>query len=146
MKLTKITIDDVLAFYHSGKIKLGLDFHGVINKAPAMFVDLAKEVRRRGGEVHVLTGSPDDAALDRDMRSFNGGKRWWDYIFSITDHLLAKGIPYKIDAKGGKVFPDSEWDSAKAEYCESKGITVHIDDSETFLSCFMTPCLLYVQE
>jgi len=146
MKLTKITIEDVLAFHHGGKLKLGLDFHDVIDKAPAMFVDLAKKVRCRGGEVHVLTGSPDDAALDRDLRSFNGGKRWWDYIFSITDHLLAKGIPYTIDARGGKVFAESYWDSAKAEYCENEGITVHIDDSETFLSCFTTPCLLFVYE
>ena len=139
-------MEDVLVFHHGGTFKLGLDFHGVVDACPAMFIDLARRIRRRGGEVHVLTGSPDDAALEQLMLSLNRGKRWWDRVFSITDHLLAKDIPYTIDARGGKVFPDSDWDSAKSGYCEKYGITVHVDDSKTFLQYFTTPCLLFVQE
>ena len=146
LKVSTVTVDDVLPFHHGATFKLGLDFHGVIDASPAMFVELAKGIRRRGGEVRVLTGSPYDAALEQQMLALNRGKRWWGRVFSITDHLLAKGIPYTIDAKGGKVFPDSDWDTAKAVYCEENGITVHVDDSETFLQYFTTPCLLFVRE
>nr|MDO8114448.1 hypothetical protein [Candidatus Sigynarchaeota archaeon] len=140
-----VTVKDVLSHHHGGRFKLGLDFHGVVDKFPVIFIDLAKSIHRGGGEVHVLTGSPDDAKLEKELLSLNAGKRWWDRVFSITDHLLAKGITYRIDSIGGKVFPDSDWDSAKAEYCEKNGISVHIDDSETFLKHFKTACLLFKQ-
>jgi nicotinamide-nucleotide adenylyltransferase len=128
-----------------GKLKIGFDLHGVVDKKPAHFVALANSVRRGGGEVHVITGQSRDGVLERELLSYNGGIKWWDAIFSITDQLLATSVPYTIDEIGGKAFPDADWDSAKAKYCEKEGMTFHVDDSSVFGKFFKTPYLLFQQ-
>jgi len=128
-----------------GKIKVGLDLHGVVDKRPGHFIALANSVRRGGGEVHVITGQSHDTVLERELLSYNGGIKWWDAIFSITDQLLATSVPYTIDEIGGKIFPGADWDAAKAKYCEKEGMTFHVDDSGVFGKYFKTPYLLFQQ-
>ena len=40
------------------KLKIGLDFHGVITDNPEYFKVFANEALRRGYEIHIISGGP----------------------------------------------------------------------------------------
>ena len=40
------------------QLKIGLDYHGVVNVRPEYFAAFAREAFRRGHEVHIITGGP----------------------------------------------------------------------------------------
>lgn len=43
---------------NADKLKIGLDFHGVITDNPEYFKVFANEALRRGYEIHVISGGP----------------------------------------------------------------------------------------
>jgi len=111
--------------------KLGLDWHGVIDKYPKIFKMLSRLILLSGGEVHIITGHSWDNKFKRKLKKIWGTSDW-NYKFSITDYLTDKGLPFEIGADSGKYFELSKWNSAKAIYCKKHNIDLMIDDSEEY--------------
>lgn len=130
-KFTKITESK------SNPIKIGLDFHGVIDAMPEFFSFFSNAIIKAGGEIHILTGglTNDDKNI---LQKYNIK---YTKFFSINDYHKEKGTPVKgIHPKYG--FPmvdDIEWDKAKADYCKREGISLHIDDTLAYNDYFTTP-------
>lgn len=64
-------------------LKIGLDFHGVINDNPVYFSRFTAEAVRRGYEVHIITGGPSHKVkelLDKWNICYTA-------VFAILDYL-----------------------------------------------------------
>jgi len=110
------------------KVKLGLDYHGVIDHDPEYFAALSARLSMYGGEVHVLTGQRDTPALRKDLDGL--GIRY-THVFSISSHHEAAGTKMWEDERGPWMDGDV-WDKSKAEYCAKNGIHIHFDDSDKY--------------
>lgn len=119
----------------TGIIKLGLDIHGVIDKAPELFTLISK----LPVEVHIITGIKQelDDQVPEDLE--------YDYWFSIHQHLEDEGVEFRIDEKGRPWCDATLWDNAKAEYCKKHNITMLIDDSPHYADTFSALDTLYLQ-
>lgn len=130
-------------FYKNG-MKLGLDFHGVIDADPNFFVDLSNlVVYKLLGEVHIVTGSPYSEKLFQRLVAYNGGRPFWTHFFSIQTFMTEKGFKHILDDKGYPHFAPADWNLVKGNYCQEHGIDMHIDDQWEYLQHFTTPCMLY---
>ena len=68
-------------------LKIGLDFHGVINDNPVYFSRFTAEAVRRGYEVHIITGGPSHKVkelLDKWNICYTA-------VFAILDYYDAQG-------------------------------------------------------
>ncbi len=118
-------------------IKLGLDLHGVIDSYPEKFVKLSKAIIAGGGEVIICTGSRNDEKLVAQLMGYNEYKeQWWTSIFSITDFLIASGIPHTPSADGGVKVESEAWDRVKGDWARREDIDLHIDDSPEYAKYF----------
>lgn len=119
-------------------LKIGMDFHGVINQNPLYFKELACELIRRGHEVHIITGGP----CETITQTLEKMKFCYTQSFAILDHYEGLGmVEYAGD--GGFHIDDKLWDTAKAKYCKAWNIDLHIDDSLVYLQYFETPYCRY---
>lgn len=123
------------------KIKIGLDFHGVITDRPEYFSAFSKAVKERGYELHIITGGPRKTVEDY-LKSHN---IYYTVVFAILDFYDAQG-EVKYFSNGEFKVPDKLWNSAKAEYCLSQGINIHIDDGTQYEKWFTTPFCHYEAE
>ncbi|CAM0066862.1 hypothetical protein VPHD485_0201 [Vibrio phage D485] len=119
----------------TGIIKLGLDIHGVIDKAPELFTLISK----LPVEVHIITGIKEE--LDDHVPDELEYDKW----FSIHQHLEDKGVVFSYDEKGRPWCDPKLWDDAKAEYCKEHNITMLIDDSPNYVDSFAALDTLYLQ-
>ncbi len=122
----------------SSPLKIGLDFHGVINKRPKFFAEFTNLALQRGYEIHIITGGP--LTVVKEMLD-----KWrvrYSYIFAILDFYgTVSNVTY---FENGEVkVPPQLWDTAKAEYCMLNGINMHIDDSSEYVRWFSTPYCHY---
>ncbi len=119
-------------------LKIGLDFHGVINTRPSYFKDFTEYAEAAGHQIYVITGGPAKA-----IESFL--KAWgikYTGLFTILDYYAAEGkVTYFPD--GHFKIPDELWDTAKAKYCRQHKIDIQIDDSEVYGRAFVTPFCRY---
>ncbi len=126
-------------------MKLGLDFHGVIDTHAHAFSDITYALIQCGNEVHIITGATEKECLPL----LEARKIKFTHFFSITDHLIGdlsedevreKFIFDKFDRP---LFDEKEWNEAKAIYCYDNAIDLHIDDTEFYNEYFKTPfCLM----
>ncbi len=123
---------------NKASLKIGLDFHGVITGRPEYFAAFSQEARRRGHEIHIITGGP----YEEVRRQLEEWKIWYSRLFAIYDYYDAKGAVSRFENGEYKV-PDMLWDTAKAEYCSHNGINIHIDDSSRYVRWFLTPYCHY---
>ena len=116
----------------NNSLKVGIDFHGVIDTFPEKFKQLAYALVKDGAEVHVVTGQQLDETMEKALER---AEIRFTHYFSIVDHLIEKGVPLKwVD---GQPYADKAlWDSAKAEYCKVQGIDFMIDDSSAYREAF----------
>ena len=113
-------------------MKIGLDIHGVINKNPKKFVDLALKFRARGDLIYIITGETLSNDLINELLSYNNNERFWDELVSIQDNLLSFIVPTGTDKKGRPVFDDYRWDSFKGKFCDELDIDLMIDDTKRY--------------
>lgn len=119
-------------------LKIGLDFHGVINANPDYFSGFSDEALIRGHEIHIITGGPYKKVADY-LKNYNIN---YTQIFSITDYYEEKG-EVQYFPNGEIKVPDDLWNSAKAVYCLTNNIDIHIDDTALFSKDFKTPFCRY---
>lgn len=119
-------------------LKIGLDFHGVINDRPGYFARFTRAAIRKGYEIHVITGGP----LELVRQTLEQWGVAYTEIFAILDYYDANG-EVRYFENGEYKIPDKLWDTAKAEYCAVNGINVHVDDSSVYVKWFTTPYCHY---
>ena len=122
------------------KLKIGLDYHGVIDSNPAYFTDFCTIARNRGHLIYVISGAP-KATITSKLQSM---QLPYDFIFSILDYCLAIG---KIEQTSkGIMINNSVWDKAKAEFCKRCNVDLHIDDSTIYCRFFDNNYCLYNEQ
>ncbi|MBE6445762.1 MAG: hypothetical protein E7019_06940 [Alphaproteobacteria bacterium] len=125
--------------YH--KLKIGLDYHGVVDTRIEYFTLFAKEARKRGHQIYIITGGPKYLVQKKlDQHNF-----CYDHIFAIVDYFQAKD-QVSYDANGNFHIAEDLWNKAKGEYCRIAGIDLQIDDSLEYAKWFKTPYCFYHQE
>lgn len=67
------------------RIRIGLDFHGVIDKNRELYSKLSNLLVDSGYEVHIITGSMWKKKIEKQLRDFNIK---WTHHFSISDYLI----------------------------------------------------------
>jgi len=124
--------------------KLGLDFHGVLDLEPGLFIGLANRVHEMKGEVHIITGeSLYYDGIEKKLLNLNRGVQFWDKIVSIQDELKKTVYKIGINIHGRDIYDEMSWDSFKGYYCEENEITLHIDDTLRYSEYFYTPFYYY---
>lgn len=122
------------------KLRIGLDYHGVIDRDPDYFSVLSCQVINDGGEVHVLTGQRDDNDLRNKLDDLGIS---FTHLFSIISHHESAKTRVWKDERGWWM-DEETWDRSKAAYCLEHGIHVHFDDSKKYGRHFK-PSTLYVK-
>lgn len=122
------------------KMKIGIDFHGVIDKKPQFFSEFTKLLKENGHEVHILTGSTVSNNLLIELTKY---QIHYTHIFSITDYKENCGARVIYDDNGNPWIDDEDWNGAKAEYCQRLNIDIHLDDSSEYGKYFKTPYCLF---
>lgn len=125
----------------SGKYKLGLDIHGVVDAMPEFFSFLTDSFIKNGGEVHIITGGRWDVEFEKQLNDF--GIRW-THKFSVYDYLKESDAEVigKVQFPDGtiqKKFKNEDWDMVKGQYCRENSIDLHIDDTLIYNNFFSTP-------
>ena len=124
---------------NADKLKIGLDFHGVITDNPEYFKVFLPTKRCAADMKFMLS-----VAVRRlRLKSFlwQWGIKYTD-IFAIVDYYDARGCVTFYENGEFKV-PDKLWNCAKAAYCDENGINIHIDDTMSYSEGFTTPFCFY---
>lgn len=123
---------------NSEPIRIGLDFHGVVDRYPEYFSRFTHLAKQMGIEIYIITGGP-KKVVDRFLQDH---KIIYKELFAILDYYDAQGM-VEYFKNGEYKVPDMLWNMAKGEYCAEKKITIHIDDSKEYSDWFSTPFCYY---
>jgi len=123
-------------------MKIGIDFHGVIDIYPDIFSKLTKKWIDKGHEIHIITGK-EWKDIKKDIKKFD---IFYTKYFSIVDHHQSLGT--KMEKKqNGWWMPDNIWDESKGKYCEKEQISLHFDNDLTYAPFFPACCtFIWVRE
>lgn len=120
-------------------MRIGLDYHGVLDKYPKFFKLFIEAMKAKEQLIYIITGAPlADFIQDPLVRGIT-----YDYFYSITDDFLSASLPHEINSAGCATFESILWNSAKAIYCDKNGIDIMIDDSEIYGKYFKTPYIMF---
>lgn len=123
------------------KLKLGLDFHGVIDTFPEYMSLLSTLLVEAGHEVHIVTGLKRDSGIEAELDKF--GIKFTHY-FSIVEQLESDGVT--IIWRDGLPYADKiYWDIAKRDYCQKNDIDMMLDDSPVYRDTFHDIPTVYLQ-
>jgi hypothetical protein len=123
-------------------MRLGLDFHGVLDKYPEIFSNLTKILYAYGWEIHIITGQSIDEGFLQKLHSYEIS---YTHLFSIIDFHKKLGTEIHYDEKGPWI-DENLWNRTKAEYCERAGIDLHIDDSDVYGKFFTNTVYLQINK
>ena len=125
----------------SQKLKIGLDYHGVVDQHLQYFASFCQFAKQRKHQIHIITGGP-KTDVEKYLRN---NQIPYDNVFAILDyyHSLVKTEQW---CDGQLTVPDHLWNIAKAKYCRRNHIDFHIDDSIKYLHWFTTPFCLYSKQ
>jgi len=121
-------------------MKIGLDFHGVINAKPELFSILSHLLVENGHEVHVITGAELSEELKEQLEQFNIK---YTHLFSVSSYHKSAGTKVWYDEKNTPWMDEDTWNNTKAWYCMQNKIDLHIDDSDTYSKFFKTPYMRF---
>ena len=122
-------------------MKIGLDFHGVIDKKPSYFstftkyllkracLDWHRDHPERSHEIHIITGHEDTQEFRKRLSPMG---IQWTHLFSVISYHKNIGTHVEYDEKGDPWVDEGLWNKAKADYCQKQKIDILIDDSNTY--------------
>lgn len=122
----------------SHKLKIGLDYHGVIDINTKYFADFCKEANKRDHLIYIITGGP-KTLVDYKLKDNN---IFYNLCFAISDYYIAKNEIVQKET-GEFIIPDNLWNIAKADFCRRSQVNIHIDDSLKYINWFSTPYCYY---
>lgn len=115
------------------KIRIGLDFHGVIDTNPSYFKGFCSAAISIGWEIFIITGGP----YEKVKTLLEKWQIPYSEIFATYDYYDKLG---KVKKEGEKFFVDEDlWNTIKGKYCKDNKIDVQIDDSGIYGNGFSTP-------
>lgn len=120
------------------KLKIGLDYHGVITENTEYFRCFCTELLKRGHELHIITGGP-ETVVKKQLAECG---IVYNNLFTIVDFYYSQGMG-RYNASGEFEIDKKLWDTAKSQYCQQQKIDIHIDDSLAYGEYFSTPYCLY---
>lgn len=110
-------------------MKIGIDFHGVIDQFPKIWIPIMTSLIKDGHEVHILTGARQET-FQKEMKKIG-----WDiphtHFFSVSD-FIQNHYPDQIDLTDPDrplVADKTLWDSIKGHYAKDKQLDAIIDDT-----------------
>lgn len=120
-------------------MKLGMDFHGVLNKHP-ITIEICKAMVSAGHEVHIITGGMWETVSKQEFEELGlvRGVHYTHY-FSVADSLIENNKAVTWKDEKNPYFSDEDWNHIKGMYCLHYKIDLHIDDSEVYGKLFNTP-------
>ena len=131
-------------------MKIGIDFHGVIDANPKGWTELIYAYVNEGHKVFIMTGARYSTFLHQCA-----GLKLFDLMglvvqkkiefFSISDYH-SKHNPDKIDLSkpDNPHMEDKElWDKTKANFAREIELDMMIDDNKDYVKYFTTPCVLW---
>lgn len=119
-------------------VKIGLDYHGVIDVNPQYFVDFCRLARKQGILIYIITGGT-VTEIKKRLKEIN---LQYDFVFSVLDYCIALGC-MEQDNQGNIRIKDKIWNQAKADFCRFNNIIFHIDDSSVYKEYFTTNYCFY---
>ena len=119
-------------------MKIGFDFHGVLDLEDSKFRDMAKLAVGQGHEVHILTGSNHAWFLIESKDLLVKGIHY-THFFSVCDYLMEKGLSNNGDLNNPR-FNSDIWNDAKGEYAFYTALDKHYDDCEIYSMNFPKAC------
>lgn len=126
-------------------MKLGLDFHGVLDDEPEVFIKMARAVMKDMGEVHIITGHTNiNKEMENRLMDLCNGDYFWSHIVSINDYLLKDGNSFFIDEHVRPCFDEEKWNRFKGDYCLENDIDLMIDDTLVYRNYFKTLFLRHI--
>lgn len=120
------------------KVKIGVDFHGVLATNPVYFSGFCRKVMEKGWEIHIISGGPRNDIL----QYLNKNDIPFTELYTILETCDKAGT-VKYFADGSFYVKEEIWNRAKGIYCEKNNISLHIDDSSYYEPYFSTPFCLY---
>lgn len=123
-------------------MKISLDLHGVITDMPEALSKMTEVLIRGGAEVHIITGSPTDKAIEELSEIGFQKDIHYTHVIGVNNFLCKKGkepLGDELDRYGNPLFSEIDWDTAKAQYCRENEIDLHLDDSDIYDKYFTTP-------
>lgn len=124
------------------KLKIGLDYHGIVDKYPSTFSDLTQHIIKNSWEIHIITGHEDTPQFRKKLDDMG---IHFTHIFSIVSYHQSIGTKIKYDEKGNPWIDQELWDRSKADYCEREKIDFIIDDSEIYGKYFENIKTIYLK-
>ena len=119
-------------------LKIGLDYHGVINTDIEYFKQFCEVALARGHEIHILSGGPEQKIVSQLQKA----KICFSRVFTIFDFYNEKGMACRL-SNGDFYVDENLWNETKAEYCRQNNIDIQIDDSLIYGKYFTTPYCIY---
>lgn len=120
------------------KVRIGVDYHGVITAAPKFFQKFNRIAMAKGCSVYVLSGG-----YRRDIEAYlSAHKIPYSHIWAMVDYFSEKKLIAFLEDGSFRV-DDKLWNQAKAQYCMENHIDFHIDDSHLYGRHFSTPFCLF---
>ena len=116
-------------------MKIGIDFHGVIDTYPDIFAALSLKWIKKGYEVHILTGK-EWGLIESKIKKFGIS---YTHHFSIVDHHLALGTLMEKRINGWWM-QEEEWNKSKGDYAAKEQITLHFDNDLKYIQWFPETC------
>lgn len=117
-------------------MKIGIDIHGVITKAPIFFSLISKLLVESGNEVFIITGASITKKITNKLKKYN---IHYTTLLSVTDYLISEGNNVHFESEDNPWFDEDVWNKAKSVLCKKNNIDFHIDDSEFYGNFFETP-------
>lgn len=121
--------------------KISLDLHGVINDLTPVFKNINESLIKDGWEVHIITGSTTQKALLELRELGMEQNKHFTHVVGVPDYCLMIGMVAKNynETYGNHEFGSDDWNKAKAIYCETNQIDLHMDDTLEYGNSFVTP-------
>ena len=119
-------------------MKIGIDYHGVLNRDPAFFGAFLHAAKAKNVTIYILSGSPEDE-VKNFLKTYDIP---YDHIFSLLDYFDKQDMVQYFD-DGSFFVPNELWNRAKTDFCAQNKINLHIDDSMLYGTYFKTPFCLY---
>ena len=115
-------------------MKIGIDYHGVINSNPEFFKKFADSALKENHRIVILSGSSADE-VETYLTTYQIP---FSEIYSLLDDFKSRGLVQFYE--DGSFFVNNDiWNKAKAKYCLEHKVDVHIDDSMLYGAYFQTP-------
>lgn len=112
-------------------MKIGIDVHGVIDKAPGLMVAVMDMLRDMGHEICIISG-PSRKQIEEELFAMNIFMPGGIMVYSVVDYLRGSGVKMWQDDKGDWWSSDEEWWASKGNICREHGVDMLMDDSEKY--------------